>query len=387
MTLSVCTAALLFQDLLGSAFYAGAAAETAGYGQRIAGLLDALCVSDGGIHSENDNVDSGREFKDSNAVEKPNCAVATGAFTVTVTGAGAGDSPEPSSPSPSIVHLHEITVTDPSGRILLRSLNLRLAANESCVIVGPSGCGKSSLLRVMARLWKPSSDSGSITLPSKIGEGGVFFLPQRPYMINASLREELMYPSYAAETSMSLRGVVDDRIKDLFKKFDLAHLLQLYGLDAVRNWDDVLSLGEQQRVAMVRLMMHKPSVAMLDECTSAVDEHQQNVFYKMLRDEGMCFISVGHRPELRRLHDKVQFFPLRSSITFTPTQPAAWCAVSSTLFPFALIRTHRFFAWMGEAPTLYSLWITIELLLSINVDPTNHHLNLLLLQLLEADEV
>jgi putative ATP-binding cassette transporter len=55
-------------------------------------------------------------------------------------------------------------------------------------------------------------------------------------------------------------------------------------------------------------MLHKPSVAMLDECTSAVDEHQQNLFYKLLRDQGMCFVSVGHRPELQRLHDKVQSF-------------------------------------------------------------------------------
>jgi hypothetical protein len=57
---------------------------------------------------------------------------------------------------------------------------------------------------------------------------------------------------------------------------------------------------------MVRLMLHRPSVAMLDECTSAVDEHQQNVFYELLRAQGICFVSVGHRPELQRLHDKVQ---------------------------------------------------------------------------------
>ena len=55
----------------------------------------------------------------------------------------------------------------------------------------------------------------------------------------------------------------------------------------------------------VRLMLHNPSVAMLDECTSAVDERQQEVFYKLLRARGMCFVSVGHRPELQLLHDKV----------------------------------------------------------------------------------
>jgi hypothetical protein len=119
------------------------------------------------------------------------------------------------------------------------------------------------------------------------------------------------------------------------------------------NWDDLLSLGEQQRIAIVcvcacvrararasvcvracvracvcacvracvfahdcahsfsraslqvRLMLHNPSVAKLDECTSAVDERQQELFYKLLRAWGMCFVSVGHRPELQLLHDKV----------------------------------------------------------------------------------
>jgi putative ATP-binding cassette transporter len=155
----------------------------------------------------------------------------------------------------------------------------------------------------MARLWQPASGSGSITLPSTIGNGGVFFLPQRPYMINASLRDEVVYPSPTVEG-----GVVDGMIQDLFKQFDLSHLLQLYGLDVSMQWDDVLSIGEQQRVAMVRLMLHKPSIAMLDECTSAVDENQQEAFYKALRAQGICFVSVGHRPELQRLHDKVHFF-------------------------------------------------------------------------------
>lgn len=294
---------MFYQDLLGSFFYAGAASEAAGYGKRISELLESLWATKGVNDPENDNDDLGLEDDDSQAIEKIKRSDAAPSVTSS-TSSTAGESSPSSSPPPPIVHLQDITITNPSGATLLRSLNLSLSANESCVIVGPSGCGKSSLLRVMARLWQPASDTGSIVLPSKIGEGGVFFLPQRPYMINASLRAEILYPSLS-ELSGAVQGVVDDRIKELFKTFDLGHLLLLYGLETVRNWDDVLSLGEQQRVAMVRLMLHKPSVVMLDECTSAVDEHQQQMFYKLLRDQGMCFISVGHRPELLRLHDKV----------------------------------------------------------------------------------
>ena len=288
--------------MLGSFFYAGAASEAAGYGKRISELLESLWATNHSNGLENDKDDLGLEDDDSQAIEKIKRSDAAPSVTSS-TSSTAGESSPSSSPPPPIVHLQDITITNPSGATLLRSLNLSLSANESCVIVGPSGCGKSSLLRVMARLWQQAS--GTVVLPSKIGEGGVFFLPQRPYMINASLRAEILYPSLS-EMSGAVQGVVDDRIKELFKTFDLGHLLQLYGLETVRNWDDVLSLGEQQRVAMVRLMLHKPSVVMLDECTSAVDEHQQQMFYKLLRDQGMCFISVGHRPELLRLHDKVQ---------------------------------------------------------------------------------
>jgi putative ATP-binding cassette transporter len=296
--------------LLGSFFYAGAASEAAGYGKRISELLESLWATNGVNDPENDKDDFGLEDDDSQAIAKIKRSDAARSVTVTSTTAStAGELSPLSLPNPPIVHLQDITITNPAGATLLRSLNLSLSANESCVIVGPSGCGKSSLLRVMARLWQPASDTGSIVLPSKVGEGGVFFLPQRPYMINASLRAEILYPSLS-ELSGAAQGVVDDRIKELFKTFDLSHLLQLYGLETVRNWDDVLSMGEQQRVAMVRLMLHKPSVVMLDECTSAVDEHQQQMFYKLLRDQGMCFISVGHRPELLRLHDKVQLSAL-----------------------------------------------------------------------------
>ena len=288
----------MYQDVLGSAYYIGAAAEAVGYGKRIAELLERFGVDDG--NSLSDDSQSGFVHEKSGSSRQGTATAAASA------GHHEGESQTVHSTSPHIVQLHNISIVNPSGHTLLRSLNLSLSAGESCVIVGPSGCGKSSLLRVMARLWKPAPGSGHITLPSLNSNGGVFFLPQRPYMINGSLREELMYPTHAAPAESMMMGMIEQKIGELFKQLNLVHLLDLYGLDAVRSWDDILSLGEQQRVAMVRLLLHKPSVAMLDECTSAVDEHQQEVFYELLRAEGMCFVSVGHRPELQRLHDKVQ---------------------------------------------------------------------------------
>ena len=79
-----------------------------------------------------------------------------------------------------------------------------------------------------------------------------------------------------------------------------------YTFDTVNNWEDLLSLGEQQRVSLVRLILHKPALAILDECTSAIDEAQQERFYRLLRSLKIAYISVGHRPELFNFHDTVR---------------------------------------------------------------------------------
>ncbi len=124
-------------------------------------------------------------------------------------------------------------------------------------------------------------------------------------MINASLREEVTYPSSASVSQLALGNVIDDRICELLETFGLLHLAELHQLDAAKNWEDLLSLGEQQRVAIIRLIMHRPALAILDECTSAVSEAQQETFYRLLRSLKIAYISVGHRPELFAFHDMV----------------------------------------------------------------------------------
>jgi putative ATP-binding cassette transporter len=124
-------------------------------------------------------------------------------------------------------------------------------------------------------------------------------------MINASLRDELTYPSSAFFSHLAIGVVLDDRICELLEIFGLQHLIKQYSLDTVNNWEDVLSMGEQQRVSLVRLILHKPAIAILDECTSAIDEAQQECFYRLLRSLKIAYISVGHRPELLGYHDTV----------------------------------------------------------------------------------
>lgn len=86
---------------------------------------------------------------------------------------------------------------------------------------------------------------------------------------------------------------------------DLEYLLDRYPAEAEVNWGDELSLGEQQRLGMARLFYHKPSFAILDECTSAVTTDMEERFCAKVRDMGTSCITISHRPALVAFHDIV----------------------------------------------------------------------------------
>jgi putative ATP-binding cassette transporter len=73
----------------------------------------------------------------------------------------------------------------------------------------------------------------------------------------------------------------------------------------VVDWTNILSLGEQQRVAFARLFLRKPRFAFLDEATSALDEANQERLYRLLKEEKIGCISVGHRTTLIAFHERV----------------------------------------------------------------------------------
>jgi vitamin B12/bleomycin/antimicrobial peptide transport system ATP-binding/permease protein len=126
------------------------------------------------------------------------------------------------------------------------------------------------------------------------------FLPQRPYMIDGNLRDQLLYP-YTDE------ALTDDQILAVVDKVNLADVLDRVDSDLGRamDWTNVLSIGEQQRVAFARLFLRNPRFAFLDEATSALDEDNQERLYTLLRESRIGFISVGHRTTLTKYHDRV----------------------------------------------------------------------------------
>jgi len=219
------------------------------------------------------------------------------AFRQTLTAVGGqGSRPTPVIRTVASAHLafDDVTLQTPNHqRTLIANLTLSVEPGENLLIVGASGGGKSSLLRAVAGLW----DAGTGTILRPKSED-ILFLPQHAYMILGSLRRQLSYPGPERDLS-------DSELRAVLQRVNLASLEQhCGGFDRELDFDKVLSMGEQQRVAFARVLLKKPKYAILDEATSALDGENEAALYREL-GTATTLVSVSHRPALLRYHRQV----------------------------------------------------------------------------------
>ncbi len=190
------------------------------------------------------------------------------------------------------LEIKNLTLQTPNyHNTLMENVSFQLTNGQGLLIMGASGCGKSSLLRAIAGLW--NSGTGAITRPEL---DKILFLPQRPYMIIGTLRQQLIYPAIDLDTS-------DEKLQEILELVNLKDLAEKFGgFEVEKDWGDVLSLGEQQRVAFARILVNQPQYAILDEATSALDANNETFLYRHLLKTNTTFVSVGHRDSLKQYH-------------------------------------------------------------------------------------
>jgi len=185
-----------------------------------------------------------------------------------------------------------LTLALPNGQTLLADTTLAFAKGQSTLISGSSGSGKSTLFRALAGIWP--FGSGHVHVPAG---ARVLFLPQKPYIPIGSLRDAVRYPD--KDTTAS-----DSEIVAALAAARLGHLAGR--LDEETHWTNILSGGEQQRLAIARALVFKPDWLFLDEATASLDEATEEAVYEALKRQlpDTTIVSIGHRPSLRKWHER-----------------------------------------------------------------------------------
>ena len=202
------------------------------------------------------------------------------------------------------------------GTCCASGLSFKVEPGKPLIVTGPNASGKSSLFRMIGGLWE--IQSGNIQRPCDVNSNHlkpehVFLVPQKPYSVRGSLADQITYPKKIAPEDRTEE--IETQLLEMLKLVQVDYLVDRYtikddatgkvlesGWNAVMKWEDVLSLGEQQRIGCARLFYINPSFAVLDECTSAVSVDVEEKLYRHAHSQGITSITISQRLALEEFH-------------------------------------------------------------------------------------
>lgn len=203
----------------------------------------------------------------------------------------------------------DVPLTLPNNETLCSALSFYVKPGMNVLIMGPNGCGKSSTFRLLGELWPLRG--GVIVKPE---QEQMYYVPQRPYMYDGTLVDQVIYPDKRKQTRVG-----ESELYGHMEMAGLGYIFSKVSWSSHLSWsDDTLSAGEKQRLAMARLFFHRPRFAILDECSSSIDLDVERSLYETCHELGITLITIAHRRSVWQYHNWILHFDGNGGYRFSP---------------------------------------------------------------------